>query len=41
MKHLIAAVLCVLLPVSTLAESAGYKVIYDGGSPPVKAGALH
>jgi hypothetical protein len=32
MKSLIAAILCLLLPVSALAESAGYKVIYDGGS---------
>jgi hypothetical protein len=39
MKHLIAAVLCVSLPLSTLASSAGYKVIYDGGSPNAKAGA--
>jgi hypothetical protein len=38
MKSLIAAILCLLLPVSALAESAGYKVIYDGGSIPEKAG---
>jgi hypothetical protein len=38
MKHLLAAVLCVLLPVSALAESAGYKVAFDGGSIPQKAG---
>jgi CxxC motif-containing protein (DUF1111 family) len=39
LKHLIATVLCVLLPVSALAESAGYKVSYDGGSiPGEKAG---
>jgi hypothetical protein len=35
---LLAAVLCVLLPVSVLADSAGYKVSYDGGSIPEKAG---
>jgi hypothetical protein len=39
MKQLVAAVLCILLPVSALAESAGYKVTYDGGSPPSKVGA--
>jgi hypothetical protein len=39
MKRFIAVVLCVLLPVSALAESAGYKVTYDGGSPPSKLGA--
>jgi hypothetical protein len=38
MKFLIAAVLCVLMPVSVLAESAGYKVAYDGGSIPEKTG---
>ena len=38
MKSLIAAVLCVFLPVSALAEAAGYKVAYDGGSIPQKAG---
>jgi hypothetical protein len=38
MKHLLAVVLCVLLPVSALAESAGYKVAFDGGSIPQKAG---
>jgi hypothetical protein len=39
MRYLVALVLCVYLPVSALAESAGYKVTYDGGSPPVKAGS--
>jgi hypothetical protein len=38
MKSLIAALLCLLLPISVLAESAGYKVAYDGGSVPQKAG---
>ena len=39
MKLLVAAVLCALLPVSSFAESAGYKVAYDGGSIPQKPGA--
>jgi hypothetical protein len=39
MKHLIAAVLCLLLPLSALADSAGYKVTYDGGSPTAKVGS--
>jgi hypothetical protein len=38
MKHFFAMVLCVLLPVSVFAESAGFKVAYDGGSIPQKAG---
>lgn len=38
MKSLIAVVLCLFLPVSALAESAGYKVSYDGGSIPEKTG---
>jgi hypothetical protein len=38
MKSLIASALCLLLPVSALAEAAGYKVAYDGGSIPQKAG---
>jgi hypothetical protein len=38
MKSLIAGLLCLLLPISVLAESAGYKVAYDGGSVPQKAG---
>jgi hypothetical protein len=37
-KFSIAVVLCLLLPVSALAEGAGYKVAYDGGSVPQKAG---
>jgi hypothetical protein len=41
MKHMMALLLCVTLPVSCIAaESGGYKVIYDGGSVPgLKAGA--
>jgi hypothetical protein len=31
MKHLLAAVLCVVLPLTALG-SDGFKVIYDGGS---------
>jgi hypothetical protein len=38
MKSLIAVVLCVLMPISVLAESAGYKVSYDGGSISEKTG---
>jgi hypothetical protein len=38
MKHVIAAVLCLPLPLSGFADSAGYRVIYDGGSPAAKAG---
>jgi hypothetical protein len=37
-KSLLAVVLCLILPVAALAESAGYKVAYDGGSVPQKAG---
>jgi hypothetical protein len=33
-----ALVLCVILPFSALAGSAGYKVTYDGGSPTAKVG---
>jgi hypothetical protein len=32
-------VLCVILPFTALADSAGHKVIYDGGSPSAKVGA--
>jgi hypothetical protein len=32
-------VLCVILPFTALADSAGYKVTYDGGSPTAKVGA--
>lgn len=38
MKSLLALVLCILLPVSVLADSAGYKVSYDGGSINEKVG---
>ncbi len=35
----IALALCLFLPVSALAESAGYKVAYDGGSLSQKPGS--
>jgi hypothetical protein len=35
---MLAMVLCLSLPVSAFAESSGYKVAYDGGSVPQKAG---
>jgi hypothetical protein len=38
MKHLIAGVLCVLMPLTGYPSEAGYKVAYDGGSIPEKAG---
>jgi hypothetical protein len=38
MKFFMAMFLCVLMPISALAESAGYKVAYDGGSVPKKVG---
>jgi hypothetical protein len=39
MKYFIARVLCGLLPLTALAsESSGFKVAYDGGSIPEKAG---
>jgi hypothetical protein len=38
MKHVIAAVLCALLPITALASESGFKVAYDGGSIPEKAG---
>jgi hypothetical protein len=38
MKHLIAGVLCILLPLTAVASEAGYKVAYDGGSIQEKAG---
>jgi hypothetical protein len=34
-----ALVRCVILPFTALADSAGYKVTYDGGSPTAKVGA--
>ena len=38
MKNLVVAVLCVLIPVSAFADSASYKVSYDGGSITEKTG---
>jgi hypothetical protein len=38
MRSLIVAVLCVLIPASSFADSAGYKVAYDGGSITEKTG---
>jgi hypothetical protein len=38
MKSLIAAILRLVMPVPALPEAAGYKVAYDGGSIPEKAG---
>jgi hypothetical protein len=38
MKLFLAAILCLVLPSSTIAAEAGYKVAYDGGSIPIKAG---
>jgi hypothetical protein len=38
MKRLLASAICALLPLTALADSAGYKVSYDGGSIPEKAG---
>lgn len=38
MKTLLAALLCILLPVSAFASDSSYKIVYDGGSiPNVKA----
>jgi hypothetical protein len=37
-KHFLVLVLCVFMPISSFSESAGYKVAYDGGSIPQKAG---
>ena len=38
MKRILAAVLCLLIPISAFAGDAGYKVVYDGGSlPDIKA----
>jgi hypothetical protein len=39
MKRLLATAICVLLPFSSLADSAGYKVSYDGGSINEKVGS--
>ena len=39
MKRLLAAVLCIALPIAIFAADNGYKVAYDGGSvPDIKAG---
>ena len=38
-KHVLACLLCVIVPIVIFAEDTGYKVTYDGGSvPAVKAG---
>jgi CxxC motif-containing protein (DUF1111 family) len=40
MRHVLAAVLCIAIPVAMFAAENGYKVTYDGGSlPDTKAGA--
>jgi hypothetical protein len=40
MKHVLAAVLCIAIPIAMFASENGYKVTYDGGSlPDAKAGA--
>jgi CxxC motif-containing protein (DUF1111 family) len=40
MKHVLAAVLCIAIPLAMFAAENGYKVTYDGGSlPGSKAGA--
>jgi hypothetical protein len=38
MRNFIVAALCVLIPMSSFAGSAGYKVAYDGGSITEKTG---
>jgi hypothetical protein len=39
MKHVLAAVLCIAIPIAMFAAENGYKVTYDGGSlPDAKAG---
>jgi hypothetical protein len=38
MKHLVAGVLCVLMPLAGYPSEAGYRVAYDGGSIQEKAG---
>jgi hypothetical protein len=38
MMRFTALALCLLMQVSVLADAAGYKVAYDGGSIPQKAG---
>ncbi len=40
MKHVLAAVLCIAMPIAMFASENGYKVTYDGGFlPDSKAGA--
>jgi CxxC motif-containing protein (DUF1111 family) len=40
MRHVLAAALCIALPIAMFAGDNGYKVTYDGGSlPDTKAGA--
>ena len=42
MKLLMSAVLCVLMPMTAIADTGGYKVAYDGGSVDEKTGtSLH
>jgi CxxC motif-containing protein (DUF1111 family) len=39
MRHLLALILCIVLPISLFAGDNGYKVTYDGGSlPDTKSG---
>jgi hypothetical protein len=39
MKRLLAAVLCIVVPIAMFAADNGYKVAYDGGSvPDIKPG---
>jgi hypothetical protein len=39
MKRLLAAVLCIVLPIAIFAADNGYKIAYDGGSvPDIKTG---
>jgi hypothetical protein len=37
-RILISALLCLVMPMTAIASEAGYKVSYDGGSVPIKAG---
>jgi hypothetical protein len=39
MKYIIATVLCISMSTSAIASTNGFKVTYDGGSVPEKAGA--
>jgi hypothetical protein len=39
MKKILAAILCMLIPVAAFASDNSYKIVYDGGSiPGIKAG---